>query len=456
MTRCALALIPVLLGLVGCQKETDVAKANREKILLVGNSTDPKSLDPHLVTGVIESNIIRSMFEGLVADDPKEDLGYPPGAATSWEHNEDYTEWTFHLREGGKWSDGAPLTAGDFVFSYNRILSPELAGPYAEMLFFLKNAEAYNKGEIKDFNEVGVKAVDDYTLKLELREPVPFLLGLTRHYTWFPMPRHVILKFGKMGDRFTPWSEPGNLVGNGPFRLKDWRINDHVEVERNPNYWAAGEVKLNGIRFIPIENFYSEPRAFLSGQLHVTYQLPPPLVDKTKAMYPQFVRQEPYFSADLIRYNTNRKGFDDPRVRLAMAWAIDRETICKKLLQGSRPAPSLTPPLGQYQPDPVIGFDKEKAQKYLADAGYPGGAGFPNYSLLAATTGTRAVIEALQAMWYENLGIKIEIRQMDFASYVTAQQNLDYDLSLGGWSGDYLDPSTFLLMWTKDNGNNNT
>jgi oligopeptide transport system substrate-binding protein len=173
-------------------------------------------------------------------------------------------------------------------------------------------------------------------------------------------------------------------------------------------------------------------------------------------MYPQFVRQEPYFSADLIRYNTNRKAFDDPRVRLAMAWAIDRETICKKLLQGSRPAPSLTPPLGQYQPDPVIGFDKEKAQKYLADAGYPGGAGFPNYSLLAATTGTRAVIEALQAMWYENLGIKIEIRQMDFASYVTAQQNLDYDLSLGGWSGDYLDPSTFLLMWTKDNGNNNT
>jgi oligopeptide transport system substrate-binding protein len=158
----------------------------------------------------------------------------------------------------------------------------------------------------------------------------------------------------------------------------------------------------------------------------------------------------------MIRYNVRRKGFDDARVRLAMGWAIDRKTICEKLIQGSRPATSLTPPLGEYVPEEAMGYDVEKAQKYLADAGYPGGAGFPKYELLAATTGSRATIETLQSMWLQNLGIHVDIRQMDFASFVTAQQNLDYDLSLGAWSGDYLDPTTFLLMWTKDNGNNNT
>jgi oligopeptide transport system substrate-binding protein len=556
------------LLLASCQRETEVDRANREKILLVGNSVDPKALDPHLVTGVIESNVIRALIEGLVAGDPKEDLGFPPGAATHWEHNETFTEWTFHLRPGGLWSDGEPLTAEDFVFSYNRLLHPDLAGPYADMLYFLENAETYNRnqrgrilvdaglvpgatweavsavnfggdgrvsidhlGNSPKFSElsdeergryvrhhgldalerdyliwilsepasrftwpegmdpslregllkaladhagdssaehpkeavdlftlakVGVSAPDKLTVKVKLREPVPFLPDITRHYTWYPVPKHVVLRYGKISDRYTAWSEPGNMVGNGPFVLTEWRFNDKIEAVKNQNYWNAANVKLNGIRFIPVENFYSESRGFLAGQLHTTYQLPQPLVDKMKAEHPQFLRQEPYMGADFVRLNTTRKALDDVRVRMALSLAIDRQQLCDNLLQGSKPAGTLTPNIGEYHPDPVVSYDPVKAKALLAEAGYPDGKGFPRYAVLISSSGTRALPEALQAMWRQTLGIVVDIQAMDFPSYVTAQQTLNYDMAIAAWIGDYLDPSTFLLMWSEGNGNNNT
>lgn len=458
MRHRSLLWIPLLavLPLASCQKETEVERANREKILLVGNSTDPKSLDPHLVTGVIESNVIRALFEGLVADDPVKDTAYPPGAATHWEHNADYTEWTFHLRQGGKWSDGAPLTAEDFLFAYNRILHPDVAGPYADMLYFLKNAEDYNKGKITDFSQVGVSAPDPYTLKFVLREPVPFLPDITRHYTWFPLPKHTLEKFGKMTDRFTPWSDAGNLVGNGAFILKEWRLNDYIETTKNPNYWRADTVKLNGVRFIPVENFYTETRGFLADQLHVTYQLPQTLADQMAADYPQYLRQEPYVASDFIRVNTTRSALKDPKVRMALSLAIDRKLLCDNLLQGNTPAGTLTPKLGDYQPDQVVSFDPERAKKLLAEAGYPDGKGFPRFEMLISSSGNRGTVEALQAMWRQTLGVMIDIKPMDFGSYISAQQSLNFDMALAAWTGDYLDPTTFLLMWTKGNGNNNT
>ncbi len=455
MLRLAVVFFSAL-QLASCQRETAVERANREKILLVGNGDDPKALDPHLVTGVIESNVIRALLEGLVADDPAKDDAFPPGAAETWEHGADFTEWTFHLRRDATWSDGVPLTAHDFEFAYRRNLDPVLAAPYAEMLYFIKNAEAYNQGKITDFSQVGVAVIDDYTLKLTLREPVPYLPGITRHYTWFPVPRHVVLKFGKISDRFTKWSDPGNMVGNGPFVLKEWQFNRHVEVAKNPRYWNATNVKLNGIRFIPIENFYSETRADLAGQLPTTYQVPPDLVDKLKAGNPRDLRQEPYIGAQFIRLNTTRPGLSDSRVRMALSLAIDRKALCETIFKGYQPATTLTPAMGEYKPDPVVGFDPERARALLAEAGFPEGKGFPRYTLLIRSAGARTTSEALQAMWKKHLGILVDIQGKDFASYVTAQQSLNYDLAVAGWIGDYLDPSTFLLMWTKGNGNNNT
>lgn len=457
MLRCLLLIsAPVCLLLASCQKETQVEKANREGILLVGNSAEPKALDHQLVTGVIESKIITSLFEGLVADHPSQDDAAPPGAAASWTHNAEMTEWTFNLQPEGKWSDGAPVTAHDFVFAYHRLLHPDFAGPYAEMLYFLVNAEDYNKGKITDFSQVGVTAVDDFTLRVKLREPVPYLPSLTRHYTWFPVPRHVVLQHGKMTDRFTKWSTLDHLVGNGPFKITQWRFHDFIEVRRNPHFWNAAQVGLNGIRFYPIENYYSETRAFLAGQLHTTYQLPPDLLRAMKKDEPAYLRQDPYVGTIFIRLNTTRPALTDPRVRQALSLALDRDQISEHILEGFSPTVSLTPKMGAYVPEPKLTFDPEKARKLLAEAGFPDGEGFPVFSLLIARPSARAVAEAMQAMWNKHLNIRINIQNKDWGSYVTAQQSLNFDMAYAGWVGDYLDPTTFLNMWTTGNGNNNT
>ena len=232
--------------------------------------------------------------------------------------------------------------------------------------------------------------------------------------------------------------------------------HDRVETVKNENYWNAANVKLNGVRFIPVENFYTETRGFLSGQLHTTYQLPPTLVDKIKAEHPEFLRQEPYVATDFIRVNTTRKVLDNPKVRMAMSMAIDRKLLCDNVLQGNIPCGTISPNLGEYKPDQIVSFNPEGAKALLAEAGYPNGQGVPRLKLLISSSGSRGTVEALQAMWRDTLGILVDMQPMDWGSYVSAQQRLDFDIALAAWSGDYLDPSTFLLMWTKGNGNNNT
>lgn len=457
MRACWLLLCACgMAALSSCQRETQVQRATRDGILLVGNGGEPKALDPHLVTGVIEAKIIGTLLEGLVADDAESDTASPPGAATHWEHSDDYRQWTFHLRRDGQWSDGTPLTSQDFLFAYQRMLEPKLLAPYVEMLYFIDQAEAYNRGDLRDFSQVGVSAPDDFTLHFRLRESVPFLPSITRHYTWFPVPRHVVLRFGAIDQRFTPWCEPGNMVGNGAFVLKSWRLHDHIAVEKNPRYWNAASVKLNGVRFLPIENSDSESRAFLAGQLHTTYKTSPDLVDRLRAEHPDCLRQEPYLGTAFVRLNVTRPGLSDARVRRALALSIDRQQLCTSLLKGFRPARSLTPPMGTYQPDAQLNFDPTEARALLAAAGFPDAKGLPRYQLLIGAGGSRAVSEALQDMWRRNLNLLIDIKTMDQGSYISAQQKLNFDIALAGWIGDYLDPTTFLLMWTKDNGNNNT
>jgi oligopeptide transport system substrate-binding protein len=450
------ASLPGLLFLSSCQRETQVERANREGILLVGNSAEPKALDHQLVTGVIESKIIGSLFEGLVGDHPSQDDATMPGAAASWEHNETMTEWLFRLQPNGKWSDGEPVTAHDFVFAYHRLLHPDFAGPYAEMLYFLENAEAFNKGELADFSQVGVSAVDDLTLRVVLREPVPYLPSLTRHYTWFPVPRHVVLQHGTMTDRFTKWSTLNHLVGNGSFKIKQWRFHDYIEVERNPHYWDAANVGLNGIKFFPIENPYTETRAFLSGQLHTTYQLQSDQIRSIRENHPQYLRQEPYVGTTFIRLNTTRPVLSDSRVRQALSLTLDRELLCDHIMEGYTPTFSLTPKMGAYEPEAKLGFDPARARALLAEAGYPNGDGFPVFSLLISRPSARASAEACQAMWRQHLNIRVNIQNRDWGSYISAQQSLDFDMASAGWIGDYLDPTTFLNMWTAGNGNNNT
>lgn len=443
-----------------CQRETDVAIANREGILLVGNSNEPKGLDPHLVSGVLESNIIRALFEGLVVEHPAIDGKALPGAAVSWESN-DFIHWTFHLQPEGRWSDGVPVTAHDFVFSYQRMLSPDPAWPakYGEMLYFIDGAEAYHKGKEEDFSKVGVEAAGEHTLKLRLRGPVPFLPEITKHYTWYPVPRHVILRHGEMNTAFSsPWTRPGNIVSNGPFQLKEWRTNHVLEVERNPHYWDAGTVSLNGIRYLPVSNYFTEFRMFSDDQLHLTYTIPSELLPHAKDHYAGMLRQEPYVGVRYVRTNTLRAPFDNRAVRRAFALAIDQAAICDKILQGGQtPASGIVPPFGDYEAAGAICFDPEEARRLLGESGFASASAFPEINLLTTDSDSgRREAEALQAMWNKHLGIQVRIQQREWTTYLQRQFDGDFDLAVAGWIGDYLDPTTFLEMWIKDGGNNNT
>ena len=446
-----------LVLLSSCEGDRTVDKATQEKILLIGNSDEPADLDPQVVTGVIESNIITALFEGLCVQHPEKDGIHLPGVAEKWQASDDFKSWTFYLRKDAKWSDGSPLTTADFLFAYERILSPEFAAKYSEMLYFITNAEAFNKGDLTDFSKVGVEALDPHTLKFELKAPTPFLPDLTKHYTWFPVPKHTVLKYGAIDEKHTAWTAPGKLVSNGAFQLKSWRYNQFIEVERNPHYWDTEQVKLSAIHFLPIKNPYTEARMFFDGQLHVTYTLAPEMVKYSKENYAQNLRQEPYFTSSFLRCNVLSDKVSDPNTRKALAYSINRQSLIDNILQGGQiAAHALVPPIGEYQSPQMVEFDLAKAKEHLKKAGY--GPSNPLRLRLLATDkdSTKRLCEAMQAMWKQTLGVEVSIEQFEWKTYLDKVQNSDYDLCIGGWVADYPDVSTFLDMWVKGGGNNRT
>jgi oligopeptide transport system substrate-binding protein len=456
-------VISLALGcalLVSCDGKNAADHAVDDGILIFGNSSEPQGLDPQRVSGVLESNIIRALFEGLCLEHPSRNGTALPGAAASWEANEDFSVWTFHLRPEGVWSDGRPVTTKDFLYSYQRMLTPDFGADYAEMLYYIKGAEEYHKKETTNFADVGVKAIDDLTLELTLRGSIPFLPEITKHYTWYPIPRHVVMDFnhGKIDDPDTTWTMPGNLVSNGPFTLTSWRINDHVAVTKNPRYWDAASVKLNGIRFLPVINTYTEARMFFNGQMHITYTLPPEFIPYANENYSEQVRSELYLGTKFIRCNVTNEPLDDPRVRKALAMAIDRKLLIDEVLQGGQqPAFGMVPPFGNYDAAHAVEYNPKEAKKLLDAAGFSDRLSFPRLRLLTTDRDVaKRLAEAYQGMWDANLGIKVEIEQREWMSYLVAMTELDYDLADSGWIGDYLDPTTFLDMWIEGGGNNRT
>ncbi|MBK8091791.1 MAG: peptide ABC transporter substrate-binding protein [Verrucomicrobiaceae bacterium] len=440
-------------------RPTRVDEATRQGILLLGNGSEPATLDPHLATGQPEHMIFHAIFEGLVAPGADDPDGDAPGAAAAWTH-EAFTTWTFRLQPLGKWSDGVPVTAQDFVYAYERILTANLGADYANMLYPLKNAEEFHTGKIREFSQVGVQAVDEHTLRLTLKGPAPYLPSMLKHYSWFPVPKHVIERFGSMDARNTKWTRPGNLVGNGPFKLKTWRVNQNIEVERNPHYWEAARVKLNGIVFVPISSPPTEERAFLDKQLHMTMEVPlskiPGYIESKSPLF----HADPLLSVYFYRCNVTKKPFNDARVRRALALAIDRESIVKNVLRcGQQPATGLTPPgtLKEYPPVQAMRFDPAEARRLLAEAGYPDGKGFPPFEILINTSEShRMLAETVQAMWKQHLKIPAGVLNQDWGVYLESQRSLKFDVCRAGWVGDYLDPSTFLALWQTGDGNNNT
>jgi len=457
--------LPVLTKLVaaafvaGCaSRETPVAIGNREQILHLGNLSEPKDLDPHIVTGVTEQNILSALLEGLVAEDPC-DLHPVPATAATWDVSEQGRVYTFYLRREAKWSNGDPVKAQDFVFAFNRILSPGLGAPYAYMLFCLTNAESYYRGQITDFSKVGARALDDHTLELRLTSPVSYFLALLSHQSWFPVHPPTILKWGRMDQIGTPWTRPGNFVGNGPFVLKEWEPGSRIVVRRSDTYWDRDRVRLREVQFWAIGDHQIEERAFRAGQLHVTGTVPIDMLQFYRDRYPERLRLAPYFGTYYYLLNVRRPPLDDVRVRRALALAINREQIVRYITRaGEDPAYNFTPPgVAGYVPRARLTGDPVTARALLAEAGFPGGRGFPKLQLLYNTSEAHErIAQAIQQMWKDNLGITIELVNMEWKVYVAQTQSGKYDLARAGWIGDYPDPNTFLDMWVTGGGNNRT
>jgi oligopeptide transport system substrate-binding protein len=461
--RIALVLsvtaIAAALALSGCgHRETRVQAGDRDQILELGNLDEPVDLDPQIITSDIDSNIAYALFEGLTAYDPK-DLHPIPGVAERWESNADATVWTFHLRADARWSNGDPVTAGDFVYACHRILSPKLASEYVAMHFHLKNGEAYYQGKITDFGQVGAKALDDRTLVLTLWHSLPFLPAMLCTPSWYPVHRATLEKFGAMDERSTAWTRPGNLVGNGPFVLADWRPNEVIRVTKSPTYWNRDSVRLQGCNFYPIEDPSTEEEAFRAGQLHVTTTLAIDKIAVYKKEHPELLRESLLVATYYFRFNVTKPPLNDARVRRALSLSIDRREITEDVTKGGEvPAGNLVPPgTGGFTSTTSVSMDIETAQRLLAEAGFPAGRGFPQLELLYNTQEiNRKTAEAVQQMWRKNLGINSTLANEEAKVQEDAMRQGNYQIARYAWSADFLDPSTFLELLTTDNGNNQT
>lgn len=452
-------LLIISLAFVACSAgENRVEQGNRDGILHFGNGTEPQGIDPHVTTGVPERNIQLAIFEGLTSLSPNT-LEPLPGVAESWDVSEDGRVYRFYLRKDAKWSNGESMTAEDFRWSWWRALQPALGNLYVYMLYPILNAEAYASGELADFEDVGVKALDAHTLEVRLTEPTPYFLQLLDHHVMYPVHRATIESHGNATDRYTAWTRPENIVTNGAFTLTEWKLNKRIVVSKNANYWDSENVRLNGVVFYPTENVTAEERMFRAGQLHKSVGVPLNKIPVYRDSGDPSLRIEPYLGTYYYRFNTTKAPLDDVRVRHALAMTIDRDLLIESVLYGVVTAAyAITPPgtLG-YQPPKLFDFDPSEARKLLDEAGYPNGEGFPVIELLYNTSEShRKIAVAVQQMWKKHLNIDVSLVNQEWKVYLDTVNQLNYDVSRAGWIGDYVDPNNFLDMWITDGGNNRT
>lgn len=415
----------------------------------IGNQVDPKDLDPQKISGIQEEHIINQLFEGLYMQDPK-NLKVIPGVAESHTLSKDGKTYTFKLRKDAKWSNGEPLTAEDFVYSFKRLGDPKTTSEYIHHAWLIKNGKA-------DFTNMAVTAKDPQTLVVELEYPVPYFLHLLEHFSFMPVHKASIEKHGDK------WTRAGNLVSNGPYALTRWDTNKILSVKKNEHYWDKKKVTIEQANIYPIENMDTEEQMFLTKKLHVTSAVPIEKVEKWRGDKTGVYQNVPYFAVYLYRLNTKKPPLDDVRVRRALAMSIDRDQIVRLVLKGGQlPATCYTAPkAGEFYDCKNLFPEKasiKHAQKLLSDAGYPGGKGFPSTVEVIYNTADihKKVAEAIQQMWKKNLNIDVKITNMEWKVLLSNVDAGNYSIARGSWTGDFLDPVTFLNLWRTDNGKNNT
>ncbi|WP_438479612.1 peptide ABC transporter substrate-binding protein [Oleiharenicola lentus] len=435
LTRSFWCLLCVAsLAFSGCSKRAD---STGTQILRISQRNEPASLDPHLATLPDEFFVIRALSEGLLTPSPEG--GAPvPAVAESWSASADGLTYTFKLRADATWSNGDHVTAGDFVYSVHRALSPSLAAPKASLFFPIKNAEAFYTGRMRDFSAVGVHALNDRTLEFVLNEPVADFPAIVASGPWIPVHSATIENAGRMDQRGTRWTAPENFVGNGAFKLSAWRPNRDIELKPNPKYHSATRVKLEEIRLLAYDNGDSEERAFRSGQLDVTMAAPAAKISTYRAQEPSPLRTVPLHEIRYISLNTSRPPLDDRRVRRALSLALNRRALVEHVLQGNQePAFNFVHHgLGGYLPSEKISEDTETARRLLREAGFPEGRGFPKLEL--TTWGVApAQLEAIQQMWWSELKITVTIAQREASTHLAALAAGDYTLAFMTAIPDY-------------------
>ena len=418
------------------------------------NGAEVGSLDPAQVSAQVDGRVVTSLFEGLMRYNSQGRA--EPGVSLEPSVSPDGLTYTFPFRDTARWSNGEPVTSRDFMLSWNRFLRPATAADYASIFYCIKNAEAYNTGTITDFNEVGVKAPDDRTLVVTLENPVPYFKDLIAFMAFCPI--HVP-SFEKLG---AAYFKPGQLVGNGPYQLKEWRLNDRIRLERNPTYWDAANVKMASVDVLPIDNPSTAVNLFLTGGSDLMMDkglIPNALADELRKK--PYFHHKPFLATWFIRFNAKRKPYDDPRVRKALTLVLDRDRIVNAVTRlGEVPAFTITPPGtgDNYQPPAGLRPDIAEAKRLLAAAGFPDGRGFPVLSFLYPSKfpSDRGIAVELQSMWQRHLGITVALTSEEYKTYLDSQKKVDYDVCRSSWVGDYNDPNTFLDMFLTTSGNNRT
>jgi oligopeptide transport system substrate-binding protein len=411
----------------------------------VANGAEPQSLDPHLISGVPENRIYQAFFEGLMTYDPKT-ANPVPGLAESYTASKDNLTWTFKLRKGLVWSDGTPLTAQNAVDSWLRNLNPDTGSEYASLLTdVIKGAAEYNAGK-GAAEDVALKAVDAQTFQFNTKVPAPYVLSMLCHYAFAVVPMHAIEKYGKA------WTLPGNFVGNGAYVLSQWMPQDKIVAVKNPKYWDAKNVKIDRIVFIASDVYATTYNMFIMKEVDWNCNPPPPeKIDEAK-LRKDFVIT-PELGTYYYLFNHTKAPFDDVRVRKAFSMAVNRKELVEKITKtGQIPAFAYTPAFAGYIPPKGIGENVEQAKKLLADAGYPGGKGFPTVQILYNTSEThKKIAEYFQQKWEQTLGVKVELVNQEWKTYLETRRQQQFDLARAGWIADYQDPFNFLFMWLSDN-----
>ncbi|MCB2290058.1 peptide ABC transporter substrate-binding protein [Clostridium sp. CS001] len=461
-------------------KPTDDTKPKVEdkkvpQVITFNLGADPKTIDPALNAAVDGSTVIANAFEGLMRVDEK-DMPIP-GVAEKYEISPDGLKYTFHLRKEAVWSDGQSVKAGDFEYAWKRALNPDTAAEYAYQLYYLKNGQGYNESKLPDANvskgikkatagDVGVKAIDDNTLEVNLEYPTLYFLSLMAFPTYAPVRKDIV----EGNEKWT--LKPETYISNGAFKMTEWKAKDVIVFEKNTKYWDAANIKLDKINYKMLDDQNASLAGFKSGQLDLIQgppqqEIPKLVADGTAKIYPSLSTY--YFclnlspEADKIDAAAG-KALKDPRVRKALSLAIDRKVIVEKVaLGGQIPATSFVPTgipddkgadftnKQYYTPEANV----EEAKKLLAEAGFADGVGFPNMTIMYNTSqGHQNIAAAVQDMWRTNLGIQVDLRNQEWKVFQKTRNDKQYLIARHGWSGDYIDPMTFLDLFVTNGGNN--